>query len=236
MSDTATTEQAEPFGVPESTTGWALPTDDEILDEFRDMGISLFHPSTDATGGRATAKSALEFDQAERDAIAGSLLRRMGELADELEELSDSFEKEKARLLARHARRCAPIQRQYDYFESQVRHLAMVSEETGGFGKKKSRDVLHGTYGSVAEGERIDVRDATALLEWAEQRAPDLVRVRADVMLPTARQLFTEKELQDFKRDIPAKGLREYLANVNGDPVGVVRIPASRRYFAKPEP
>jgi hypothetical protein len=93
-----------------------------------------------------------------------------------------------------------------------VRDLARQAD----FGKKKSRDVGYGTYGRRTIPERLRVVDEAALLAYALEHAPAMVR-------------------SVVKNDVPHANLRQHFAATGELPPGVEMEPAREEPFAKPE-
>lgn len=144
-----------------AAAAWALPTDDDDRAELAEFGITL------SDGGEAQFPD----EQAQRDAVASQLLRRLGEMETDLKRYSDTKASEVALIVTRYERHTAPIEERKAVLASLLRQIALTSD----FGKAKSRKLTYGVYGLRAVPERIAIEDSKTLLSWARLLAPDLV-------------------------------------------------------------
>lgn len=203
---------------------WSLDTvEEDLRADLEAAGVPLAAPE--------------DLDQGKRDALAGVLLRTMAQLDAEAAQLTTAMQTEIAVLQARFARRLDAIGARRAMTEAQVRFLARISD----FGKKKSRDVGYGTYGSKVKPARLELAEPAAAVAEMEQHAPNLVRVTLKVPASVACALADQKwisaaELKSAKRDVLVADIEAYQKATGALPAGVVEHEEEVTYFAKPEP
>lgn len=176
-------------------------------------------------------------DQARRDALASMLLRREAEERAALAQAEASRDAEVAFIERRYAaeiwtRRCRAAA-----LNESVAVLAQQTKDAGGYPpKKKSRDVGAGSYGFRSHSESVELQDEQAFIAWAEQHAPELLRVKVTMKLDEAKQYLTETELASTKREI-VKAEAKKRADASAEPVpGYARTAAHDTFYATPLP
>lgn len=203
---------------------WSLDgVEDDLRADLEAAGVPLAAPA--------------DLDQGKRDALAGMLLRAMAQMDAEAHQLTVALQTEIAALQARVARRLDAIGARRATTEAQVRYLARYSD----FGKKKSRDVGFGVYGSKVKAARLEIADPAAAVAEMERHTPELVRVTLKVTGAVAWALadqkwITPEQLAGAKRDVLVGDVEAYQKATGALPAGVVEREAEVTYFAKPEP
>jgi phage host-nuclease inhibitor protein Gam len=170
--------------------------------------------------------------------LASSLLRRQAMTIAASAQPSASRDAEIQFIVARYAPQLEMHRRWGAELERAVQALAeQTKHESGYVGKKKSRDVGAGTYGYKTYAEGVELQDEATFIAWAEQQAPETLRVTIKLPLKDAREFRTEDELADCKREVikkDATNLAESLADTL--PPGFVKVAASDEFYAKPLP
>ncbi|WP_284349480.1 hypothetical protein [Roseisolibacter agri] len=226
--------------------------DGELLADLRAVGV----PMTGIldTEGPANAEeldgvvvATVPQDAATLDAMASTLLRRMADLDADLAQFKRAHQLEADALKARYERQTAGLTIERGRLEAWVRDLARVQKTRGGFGKKQSRDVGYGTYGVRAIASRLEIADERAFVPWAEQEAPELLRVTVKLPLAEAQQYLTTAELAAVKREVLITPVKEYVERKAAEakaaeqpapalPPGIVRTAEELETYAKPAP
>lgn len=202
---------------------WSLlNVDQEIAEDLRVLGVA----------------SAEDLDQTRRDALASALMRKMAETSHELEQLEASLKAEVAVITARYDAGIKRHATRYSELTIAVQAIAIHTKEAGGYvGKKKSRDVGAGTYGYKSYAAGFALRDEAAYIAWAEQNAPETLRVKPTMTLATAREYLTELELAGVKREVMKSDVTKLIAtDPDTLPPGYEKTPADDEYYAKPLP
>ena len=130
-----------------------LPTEQAEFNELASISIVLEGPTTDA----------------QLDAAASEICRRLGEANAELDRYEEAESAEVARIEMRYAALCEPVQKRISQLEELGREIARRAD----FGKKKSRDVGFGSYGRKKKSERVKIIDAAAAIAFARAQEID---------------------------------------------------------------
>jgi hypothetical protein len=221
---TGTTEpltlEHDEIGAPvtEAPTHILAGIDDDMDADLAALGITL-SPDVERA-----------LDQAHREAMAATLLRRMQRNAKEREEIARTMELQIEQIRVHYERRLAPLEVTYARLESFVLTLAELTE----WGKKKSAATPFGTFGVRTSAATVERVDEAALVAWAATEKPELVRITAALPLSQARELFTDAELSTLKRSVEWGALKKTLSPDGTLPPGVRAVPAAVRAFAEP--
>lgn len=212
------------------TESFVLPDiDDDLRADFAAIGIDL---SIDPQDGAADDFAALE--QAKREALAAMLLRRVAQRDRELEAAQSAFELEVQILTQHYDRRMAGARRDREACIRFVEHLALLSAEQGGFGRKKSADTPWGTFGIRERGASVECTDKDALIKHYAQTNPLLVSVTAKLPLSRAKLLMSEGEIAAAKVEPVWNAIKKTLDPNGTLPPGVVKVEPMRVAYAEP--
>jgi phage host-nuclease inhibitor protein Gam len=134
-----------------ATAESVLPTEQDELAELASIGIVLDGPTTDA----------------QLDAAASEICRRLGEAQAELDRFEEAESAEVARIEMRYMALCEPIEKRIAQLEELGREIARRAD----FGKKKSRAVGFGSYGRKTKREHVKIVDEAAAIAFARECA-----------------------------------------------------------------
>lgn len=177
------------------------------------------------------------FDQARRDAIASRLMTFMAEESSAMEAIEESHTRERELLAHRYDMQIQRHARRFDELRLAVEAIAAATKEAKGFVKKKSRDVGAGTYGFRTSSAAPALQDEAAYLVWAEDVAPQTLRVKLTMPLARAKEYLTTDELKDVKREIMRTEVTSLIkTDPEHLPPGYVMAPEKDEFFAKPLP
>lgn len=126
-----------------------------------------WHEDTDLTEAAAGPLS-----DADLDALASDICRRMSEVATDLNRYTEAQAAEEARIQMRYAAIREPLNRRYAALEKIGEELARRAD----FGKKKSRAVGFGSYGRRTKKECVKIVDPAKALEFARVAAPEAIK------------------------------------------------------------
>jgi phage host-nuclease inhibitor protein Gam len=177
-------------------------------------------------------------DQTRRDAMASVFMRRLAEELEAIAQLEKSRDLEIQWIVARYATELTARRDRARRLESAAVAVAQYTKDAGGYvGKKKSRAVGAGTYGYRTNSECVELTDEAAYIAFAEQYAPETLRVKPTLTLAQAKEYLTETELAGVKREIVKKEATA-LAEQHKDelPAGFVKVPETDEFYAKPLP
>lgn len=111
---------------------------------------------------------------AQLDAVASEVCRRLQEIDAELQRYSEAEDAEIGRIQLRYAGLTQPLAKDRAAYETIGREVA----ERADFGKKKSRQVGFGSYGRKHRPERVKILDNEAAVAFARALGiPDAVKV-----------------------------------------------------------
>jgi hypothetical protein len=229
------TTPVQDAALPENTAPdvWTLlGADEEVADDLRALGVDVGAPF-----------AGLDLDQAHRDAMASMFLRRQAEEIEAIRQLEKSRDLEIQFADQRYGPELDKRRIRARQLEGAALAIAEQTKNAGGYpGKKKSRDVGAGTYGYKTFATCVELTDETAFIPWAEQYAPETLRVKLTMPLSTAREYLTEGELASAKREVIRKAAQELADFVTHDgdtselPPGFVQTPALDQFYSKPLP
>ncbi len=174
---------------------FVLPTEEEEYQSLSQFGVDL-------SAGQPAAQI---------DATASDLMRLIARERAEADRYHAAKLAEIQKITARYERLTSPHEIRAARYEAWVCELALSAD----FGKKKSRDVGHGTYGVRRVPARLSILDHAELLAWAKTTAPDLVQ-----------EVISEK--------VPHKALEARFKETGELPPGVDYTPEIEKAFAKP--
>lgn len=206
------------------TPTWSIDSiDEDIRTDLAAAGLTIGDPA--------------QADQAQRDALAGILMRAMAEDAKELAALRNAHLRELDILAARFERLMGPIHDRVARNEAHVKLLASVSD----FGKRKSRDVGYGAYGSKLQPARLEIADQAACVHALSGHAPDLVRCTLKLPLRLAQALVDDERIsrEQFdasKLDVLNADVKAHFLETGELPAGCSWREAEEVHYCKPEP
>lgn len=120
-------------------------------------------------------------------------LRRLGELRREAKQNEGLLKSLIAGLKLRHTTLNAKVQRGINFFEGHLRLYAEANRSALlGTGKKKSRDLHHGSIGWRTKGQSIEVKDEAAFLAWCKRLGPEFVRTKEEPVLAAVKEHVAE--------------------------------------------
>jgi hypothetical protein len=214
---------------------WNLPTPEEEAAELAAVGL-IVEPK--------------DASQEQRDALASYYMRDISAIDAEIERRKRALQIELDLVAQRYRKGFDQLRTRREEREAQVKMLARITEQCGGFGKKaKSRAVGFGRYGHKSTPAKTEIVDADALNAWAEGAAPQLVRVTLQMTLADAKQTlmldgtgraitFAALGILDHetKREVLKTPLKEYI-DATGEVVpGTREVSATTEYYAEPSP
>jgi hypothetical protein len=205
-----------PAGIPD----WLAQQDEAEREELAALGV-------------AADTTAAPVSQAEVDALASRLLRAMGLVQRELEELRAARDREIAFISAQYGARGERLARRWTFLESAIKGLAQLAD----FGTKKSREVGFGTYGRRKLPARVVVEDEATALGDLTEHAPHAVRVTVTLPLGVARTFegLLDLDIAAPKYAIIAPTLKHSVLNDGVDVAGVRVEPERDEPFARPQ-
>lgn len=203
-----------------------LATDEDVVEDLRALGVNIHEP-----------ESAESLDQTRRDAMASVLMRRQAAEMEAIGQLEQSRDAEIRFIAHRYAPELERRRLQVARLEEAVKAIAWQTKERNGYtGKKKSRDVGAGTYGYRTSSAGVELADEAAFIAWAEEHAPETLRVKPTLTLAVAREYLSETELAAVRREVIKKDACAIAAAREDLPAGFVAVAESHDYFAKPLP
>lgn len=186
--------------------------------------------SEPASGEGAAFELAPPSAQAEIDAAASEMLRRIRGVQRDRARVAAARAAEHALIDRRYDAQDAPLAKREAFLASIVHTLALRAD----FGKKaKSRKVGHGEYGRKQVSEKFEIRDEAATRAWAMEDAPELVRGAVKVPYLELRGKLAEyaagAKLEVLKSDVAG-----YYKSTGDLPPGCEIIPAYDEPYCKP--
>jgi phage host-nuclease inhibitor protein Gam len=142
-------------------------------------------------------------------------LERIGEAEAEAAEIDaqanaaiEAIEKRRSEIVGKSTRRA-------DWFRALATTYAQTHRDEIVRGKVKSRELLGGTVGFRASGEKVTVTDPAAVIAWAQEKHLDLL---------------------DLKPKIDKRALDRFVLSTGEIPPGVDVVPATETVYVKASP
>lgn len=212
-------DEARPFVLDDDAPVHPLAgIDDDLAADLATVGVTL------------TLGVEREVGPSQREAMAALLLRRAGGIERAVATLDAACDLELAAIRAHYGRKTAALLAQRDRLVGYVQVIAEVTE----WKKKKSVETPYGTFGVKDTAPTVRCEDDAALLAWAQEQRPEVVRVTAALSLSEARQFLTDEEIAGHKTAVEWGKLKATLEPDGALPPGVVKVEGSRTAFAKP--
>lgn len=197
-------------------------TEHDLVAEFAAVGTDVTAP---AAGGAA-----------ERQATASMFLRLASQARAEARRLERARDYEVSLVEGFYAVGIQKVEARARQLEAAVEAIAAVAREAGDFGKKKSAATPFGEFGYRERQATVELDDATKVLDYAREHAPDFVKAVVTLPYQEARETFTEAEMEErASLKLEWGELKKTLSPESKElPPGVAKVPASRTYYAKP--
>lgn len=200
-----------------------LESDEEIVADLQNLGLLV---------GTTYPR-----DQARRDALASILLRRQAEELEAIASAERSRELEVQFIASRYAPELARRRTRVTQIDAAIKAVASETKDAGGYiGRKKSRDVGAGSYGYRTNAAYVELRQEAEYIAWAEQHAPETLRVKPTLTLAQAKEFLSETELANVRREIIKADATKLAEVAETLPAGFTKVEESHDFYAKPLP
>jgi phage host-nuclease inhibitor protein Gam len=142
-------------------------------------------------------------------------LERIGEAEAERDEMLAHMDAAMEAIKKRGISILDKAERRADWFRALATAYAQTHRDEIVRGKVKSRELLCGTVGFRASGEKVTVVDAAAVIAWAQEKHLDLL---------------------DLKPKVDKRALDRFVLSTGEIPPGVDVVPATETVYVKASP